>query len=157
MEFISAKDLPITEAEEIDVLCVENGEMKRKPASGLGGNTKYDFVIKAVENWINIDGDDSGSVESVEFLEGAKTYEELKQMYEDSYIPKMLVIGEWCNINENTADGYKEEQRGQEISEATGISIQTWYQKDGETENTAESIVLGNWFRVYPDGTMEWS
>ena len=31
-ELISAKDLPITEAEEVDVLCVDNGELKRKQA-----------------------------------------------------------------------------------------------------------------------------
>lgn len=36
-ELISAKDLPITEAEEVDVLCVDNGELKRKQAKGLGG------------------------------------------------------------------------------------------------------------------------
>lgn len=38
VEFISAADLPTTDAEEIDVLCVENGELKRKPAANLGGN-----------------------------------------------------------------------------------------------------------------------
>lgn len=43
-EFISAKDLPITEVEEVDVLCVDNGELKRKQAKGLGGAGGY--VIK---------------------------------------------------------------------------------------------------------------
>jgi hypothetical protein len=36
-EFISAADLPITEAKEVSVLCLENGELKQKPANGLGG------------------------------------------------------------------------------------------------------------------------
>ena len=45
MEFISAKDLPITEAEEIDVLCVESGELKRKSASGLSNKVEYDLEI----------------------------------------------------------------------------------------------------------------
>lgn len=36
-EFIAAKDLPVTEAEEVDVLCVENGELKRKAGASLGG------------------------------------------------------------------------------------------------------------------------
>lgn len=40
-EFISAKDLPITEAEEVDVLCVDNGELKRKQAKGLGSAGGY--------------------------------------------------------------------------------------------------------------------
>lgn len=35
--FIAANDLPIAEGENISVLCVENGEMKQKPATGLGG------------------------------------------------------------------------------------------------------------------------
>lgn len=49
IEFISAKDLPITEAKEVDVLCVENGEMKRKPANGLGGGG-YDVVMRMEPN-----------------------------------------------------------------------------------------------------------
>ena len=40
-ELISAKDLPITEAEEVDVLCVDGGELKRKQAKGLGGAGGY--------------------------------------------------------------------------------------------------------------------
>ena len=36
-EFISAANLPATEANEVDVLCVDNGELKRKPAANLGG------------------------------------------------------------------------------------------------------------------------
>lgn len=43
-ELISAKDLPITEADEVDVLCVDGGELKRKQAKGLGGAGGY--VIK---------------------------------------------------------------------------------------------------------------
>lgn len=37
INLIPAKDLPIAEAEEVDVLCVENGELKRKPGASLGG------------------------------------------------------------------------------------------------------------------------
>ena len=52
-EFISAKDLPITEAEEVDVLCVDNGELKRKQAKGLGGGGSY--IIKAPLSEIELD------------------------------------------------------------------------------------------------------
>lgn len=45
IEFISAKDLPISEAEEVDVLCVENGELKRKAGANFGGSA-YDAKIK---------------------------------------------------------------------------------------------------------------
>lgn len=44
-EFISAANLPTTEAEEVEVLCVENGEMKRKPGASLGGGEKTDLVL----------------------------------------------------------------------------------------------------------------
>lgn len=50
IEFISAADLPTTEAEEVDVLCVENGELKRKAGATLGGGGGS-FVMKlSVEN-----------------------------------------------------------------------------------------------------------
>lgn len=37
-EFIAAKDLPVAEGDEVDVLCVENGELKRKEGASLGGS-----------------------------------------------------------------------------------------------------------------------
>lgn len=47
-EFIAAKDLPATEAKEVDVLCVEpaTGELVRKPGASLGGSSEeYDAVV----------------------------------------------------------------------------------------------------------------
>lgn len=44
-ELIEAKDLPMTEEEDVTVLCVgADGEIKRKPAKGLGGG-EYDAEI----------------------------------------------------------------------------------------------------------------
>lgn len=43
--FIPANELPVAEGDEVSVLCLENGEMKQKPASGLGGGSSYDAVI----------------------------------------------------------------------------------------------------------------
>ena len=37
IEFIAAKDLPTTEAEEVSVLCIDNGELKQKPGASFGG------------------------------------------------------------------------------------------------------------------------
>lgn len=48
-EFIAAKDLPATEAKEVDVLCVEpeTGELVRKPGASLGGGAEeYDMLIR---------------------------------------------------------------------------------------------------------------
>lgn len=36
-ELIAAKDLPATDAAEVDVICVENGELKRKPGTSISG------------------------------------------------------------------------------------------------------------------------
>ena len=47
-EFISAKDLPVTEEEEVDVLCVNptTGEMCRKAKTTFSGNgNEYDLVL----------------------------------------------------------------------------------------------------------------
>ena len=54
--FISAKDLPVSESEEVDVLVVDDGELKRKPAANLGGGGGeaddeyggFDVVFKAI-------------------------------------------------------------------------------------------------------------
>ena len=45
INFISANALPNTEADEVNVLCVENGEMKLKRGDKLGGK-EYDMRIR---------------------------------------------------------------------------------------------------------------
>lgn len=47
INLIPAAELPTTEADEVDVLCVENGEIKRKPAANLSGGGGGGYVIKA--------------------------------------------------------------------------------------------------------------
>lgn len=44
IEFISAAALPTTEAESVEVLCLENGALKKKAADGLGGGGSI-FII----------------------------------------------------------------------------------------------------------------
>lgn len=44
IELIPATELPVAESDEVDVLCVENGELKRKEGASFGG-TGYDAVI----------------------------------------------------------------------------------------------------------------
>lgn len=47
---IPAAELPTTEADEVDVLCVEGGELKRKPAANLsGGGGGYVIHVPADE------------------------------------------------------------------------------------------------------------
>lgn len=44
---IPAAELPVTEAKEVDVLCVENGELKRKAGANLGGGGSYVINVPA--------------------------------------------------------------------------------------------------------------
>ena len=44
-EMIAAANLPTTDAKEVDVICVEGGELKRKPGASLGGNAGG-YVVK---------------------------------------------------------------------------------------------------------------
>lgn len=69
IEFISAANLPATEAEEVDVLCVENGELKRKPGASLGGGGGLLTVN------ITLGDHEWGSPSTVTF---DKTFEEIK-------------------------------------------------------------------------------
>lgn len=45
INFIPANNLPVAEGEEVSVLCLENGAMKQKPASGLGGGSAITFRV----------------------------------------------------------------------------------------------------------------
>ena len=71
-EFISAANLPTTETSEVDVLCVEKGELKRKSAASLGGGG-YDLKVRL---WFEYSEDD-GLTAHGELLEGS--YEAAKQ------------------------------------------------------------------------------
>lgn len=46
INLIPVTELPVAEGDSVEVICLENGEMKRKPAEGLGGDEKYDMVIR---------------------------------------------------------------------------------------------------------------
>lgn len=58
INLIPAAELPLTEAEEVDVLCVENGELKRKAGANLGGGGGYVIHVPAGE----ISTDDGGNL-----------------------------------------------------------------------------------------------
>lgn len=67
MNFIPANNLPVAEGNEVEVLCLENGQMKRKPASGLGGGA-YDIKVRI---WADKWNEELGDIErKIEILEG---------------------------------------------------------------------------------------
>ena len=49
IELIAAKDLPTTEAEEVSVLCIDNGELKQKPGASFGGGGGYITVADSAD------------------------------------------------------------------------------------------------------------
>lgn len=85
IEFIPAKDLPVAEGDEVDVLCVENGELKRKEGASLGGRG-YDIVITTTDN------------ENFALVTG--TYEEIKAKALAGYVLKGVVL---ANITEEAS------------------------------------------------------
>ena len=91
INFISATELPEATGEEVSVLCLENGEMKQKPANGLGGGG-----FMKVE--ITLSGNDffSGT------LTFNKTYNEIKDAMEKGY----FVMG-WAKNQQFTGQDYQ--------------------------------------------------
>lgn len=74
INFISAAELPEATGEEVSVLCLENGEMKQKPANGLGGGGFMEVEITL--------SDSSFTSGNVTFN---KTYDEIKNAMEKGY------------------------------------------------------------------------
>ena len=79
INFISANELPNTEADEVDVLCVENGEMKRKTGTSLGGS--FDAVID-MATW--------GDASTCTFVEGS--YDTIMKKISKFHAPTICVI-----------------------------------------------------------------
>lgn len=55
INFIPANELPATEAEEVEVLCLDAGELKRKPAANLGGGGGG-YCLKVSADQVTTDG-----------------------------------------------------------------------------------------------------
>lgn len=92
IEFIPASNLPTTEAEEVDVLCVENGELKRKAGASLGGSggsMEVDIVLSGNDFY-------SGTVTF------SSTYDEIKTAMDNG----CFVIG-WIRNQQFTDERYQ--------------------------------------------------
>lgn len=98
IHFISAADLPEAEGEEVEVLCVENGELKKKAASGLGGADADIFANITITSYDVEDGSCEFSVSD----EKVPTYSELYAMLMGGTAPKMnglLTVEPWEALN----------------------------------------------------------
>lgn len=87
MNFIPANELPVAEGDEVSVLCVENGELKLKSASGFGGKTAYDLTVRITGTW----DDENGMVTATgEILSGS--YDAVLEKLDAGIMPRCLVI-----------------------------------------------------------------
>ena len=91
INFISATELPEATGDEVSVLCLENGEMKQKPANGLGGGGFMEVEITL-----------SGNDFSSGTLTFNKTYNEIKDAMEKGY----FVMG-WAKNQQFTGQEYQ--------------------------------------------------
>ena len=88
IEFIPASELPEAEGDEVSVLCLEDGELKQKPANGLGGGGFMEVDI---------------TLSDTNFYTGtatfSKTYEEIKEA-----LDKGLFVMGWVKQSQFTGE-----------------------------------------------------
>ena len=132
IEFIPASNLPITEGSEVDVLCVENGELKRKAIS-LGGDPEYDLILRVVGGW----DEESGNqiVTEYEVIQGS--YDAVKQKIDNAIEPNVLVL--------------EERQDGDFTEKSVYEYWVRWYSIASEG---IEAIYFDSWFDLLPDNTV---
>lgn len=87
-EFIAAKDLPTTEAEEVSVLCLENGELKQKAAKGLGGGGGG-YILRPTADEVEIA--DAGDMQAIDITTNC---DDLLKCVENGGSAYVLIPGE---------------------------------------------------------------
>lgn len=132
IEFIPAKDLPTTEGNEVDVLCVENGELKRKAIS-LGGEPEYDLILRVVGGWDEETG--NNIVIEYEVIQGS--YDAVKQKIDNAIEPNVLIL--------------EERRDGDYIQKSVYEAWTMWYSIASEG---IEAIYFDGWFDLLPDNTV---
>ena len=132
IEFIPAKDLPTTEGNEVDVLCVENGELKRKAIS-LGGDPEYDLILSVVGGW----DEESGNQTVIEYEVIQGSYDAVKQKIDNAIEPNVLIL--------------EERRDGDYTSKSVYETWTMWYSIASEG---IEAIYFDSWFDLLPDNTV---
>lgn len=137
INFIPANELPVAEGDEVSVLCLENGELKQKSASGLGGNTNYDIVVRIVGNWDDVNRNLSATGEII-----SGSFDTVVQKLDAGIMPIGL-----CIQTGQLWDG-KEIKAVEEI-----VPVWEKYPEDDEGCLFISAYDYGVW--LYPDGTVE--
>lgn len=133
IEFIPASNLPITEGSEVDVLCVENGELKRKAIS-LGGDPEYDLILRVVGGWDEETG--NNIVNEYEVIQGS--YDAVKQKIDSGIVPKVIIVDEYTNGDYREKTAYECGWLG-------------WF---SHADQNYEAIYFDSYFDLLPDNTV---
>lgn len=136
IEFISAKDLLTTESNEVDVLCVEKGELKRKDGASLGGGG-YDVAIRCTFVY----DEENGDTITAEVIEGS--YEAAKQKIEND-IPAYALI-----IEDGMGREFPYKYVGRE-----GLAICLFETESGENVECLSAWGFDVNFGILPDNTV---
>ena len=134
IEFIPASNLPITEGSEVDLLCVENGELKLKAGASIGGNTEYDLILRVVGGQDEETGDDI--VIEYEVMQGS--YDAVKQKIDNGIVPKVIIVDEYTNGDYREKTAYECGWLG-------------WF---SHADQNYEAIYFDSYFDLLPDNTV---
>ena len=133
IEFIPASNLPITEGSEVDVLCVENGELKRKAIS-LSGDPEYDLILRVVGGWDEESG--NNIVNEYEVIQGS--YDAVKQKIDSGIVPKVIIVDEYTNGDYRDKNAYE-------------CGWLVWF---SYADQNYEAIYFDSYFDLLPDNTV---
>jgi hypothetical protein len=134
IEFIPANELPTTEANEVDVLCVENGELKLKAGASLGGgDAEYDLILRVVGGY----DEEAGNQTVIEYEVIQGSYDAVKQKIDNAIEPKVLISGEFRD--------------GDYIEKVVYETRAFWY---SITSEGYEALDFDDYFDLLPDNTV---
>lgn len=143
INFIPATELPEATGEEVSVLCLENGEMKQKPANGLGGGVDLELSVPEYTVTKTYTTDDinivSGSIESV--MQKVNNGE-----------PVNVVV----RTDTNNGQGYVHQNLYDVVEVSTyGESLYLYYRnRDMRQFDTGTFRVYTHTLQLSPDGTL---
>lgn len=79
---VAPMDLPVSESDAVEVVVIENEELKRKPVDGLGGGSGFDIIIHYdTDNW------------TAELVQG--DYNTLSEKF-NNRLPILVMIAGYC-------------------------------------------------------------
>ena len=144
INFISATELPEATGEEVSVLCLENGEMKQKPANGLGDGG-VDLELSVPEYTVT----EAYTTDSINIVSGS--IESVMQKVNNGELVNIVV-----RTDSNNGPGYVNQQFYDVVEVSTyGESIFLYYRnRDMRSFDAGTFRVYTHTLQLSPDGTL---